>query len=208
MDTTTLIYGMVVIVMGIFLFYFGYLYIKKSQNEKLCRGAFACMFRGPDKAWIRLLSAKNGIIQKPKGKYLLKKEKNINIPWPEAGYVIPNNMRIPPIKWPINSSPYVQATVGLLVYDIGNPMPREYKTDSPLDPDTINNIHDSKAAADVFDTLDNNEKQAKKSGKLSDLIPWIAIIGIGITLILVFIVMTNQSNMANDINQIKGGMGY
>jgi hypothetical protein len=208
LDTTTLIYGLVIIGMGFPLFYFGYLFVKKSQNEKLCRGAFACMFRGPDKAWVRLLPAKNGIIQKPKGKYLLKKEKNINIPWPEAGYVIPTNMRIPPIKWPINASPYVQAIAGLLVYDIGNPMPREYKTDSPLDPDTINNIQDSKAAADVFDTLDNNEKQTKKSGKLSDLVPWIAIIGIGIVLILVFIMYTNINTMAGDLNNIKNGMGY
>lgn len=208
MDTGVLIQGLIVICMGFPLFYFGYLYVKKSHNEKLCRGAFVCMFRGPDKAWMRLLPAKNGLIQRPQGKYLLKKEKNINIPWPEAGYVVPKDMRIPPIKWPVNGSTFVQATAGLLVYDIGNPMPREYQTDSPLDPDTINNIQDSKAASDVFGTLDDNDKQSKKGGKISELAPWIAIIGIGITLILVFIMYTNVNTMSGDLNTIKGGMGY
>lgn len=209
MDTGVLIQGLIVICMGFPLFYFGYLFYKKSHNSKLCRGAYFCVFRGPDRAWSRVLPAKNGLIQKPHGKYLLKKEKNVNIPWPEAGYVVPKDMRIPPIMWPLNGSAFVQVPVGLLVYDIGNPMPREYVTDSDIDPDTINAIDDSKVARQLFTEIpDELDKGSKKGGKIGDLIPWIAIGLCALTLVLVFIMYTNVNTMAGDISTIKAGMGY
>lgn len=226
MDTGVLIQGMIAICMGIPLFYLGYLVWKKSQNAKMCRGAYACMFRGPDKAWVRLLPAKNGLIQKPSGKYLLKKERGVRFSWPEAGYVVPKDMPIPSVMWPLTGSDFVKVPVGILIYDIGNPMPQINEGDNfteeggikPLpksnlrnviDPDTINNIHDADVARQIFIDIPNEmDKGAKGKGKVSDLMPYIILIAIGITLILVFMLYTNQGSMANDLNQIKGGMGY
>jgi len=217
MDTGVLIQGLIVICMGFPLFYFGYLYVKKSQNEKLCRGAVAVIFRAPDKVWVRLLPFKNGLIQKPEGKYLHKKEKNLKIPWPEGGYVIPKGTKMPPIKWPINANGFVQATVGAIVIDVGNPIPREgdgngvlaRNHESPIDPSTILSIYNANTAEKIFLEYDKMlDGSAKKGGKISDLVPWIAIIGIGLILILVFMIYTNQGTMANDLNQMKGGLGY
>lgn len=212
-----IIQGLIVICLGLPLFYLGYMFYKKSHNEKLCRGAFAIMFRSPDRAWFRLLPCKNGIIQKPEGKYLLKKERNIRIPWPEAGYVVPKDTAIPPIKWPINASPFVQATVGMLVYDVGNPMPRPQAGleplgqdhESPIDPNTILSIYNANTAEKVFTEYDKMlDLGLKKGGKFGDLLPLIAIGLCAITLVLVFLMYTNMNSMAGDISTIKAGMGY
>jgi hypothetical protein len=210
MDTVTLIYGLIFFGMGALLFYFGYIYWKKSQNTKMCRGAYACLFRGPDKNWVRLLPARNGLIQKPAGKYLLKKERKFNIPWPEAGYVIPKDLPILPIMWPLTGSDQVKCPVGLLVYDIGDPMPIQKRGDKyVIDPDTIDNIHDADVARQLFVDIPNElNKDAKVKGKLTDLLPYVIVIGIAGILILQFIIMGNQSTTVNDLNQIKGGLGY
>jgi hypothetical protein len=212
-----LIQGLIVICMGLPLFYLGYIVYKKSSFAKLCRGSYAVIFRGPDKAWVRLLPAKNGLIQKPEGKYLLKKEKKINFSWPQGGYVVPKDTNIPYIMWPLTGSDSVKSPVGLLVYDIGNPMPRQGEGidalgrnhSSPIDPDTIDAINDARIAREIFvDIPDELRKDAKKGGKLGDLIPWIAIGLCALTLVLVFIMYTNVNTMAGDISTIKGGMGY
>jgi hypothetical protein len=198
----------IVLVLGVPLFLVGQLTWKRSQNARKCRGAYLCLFRGPDRSWVRLLPARNGLIQKPAGKYLLKKEKVLNIPWPEAGYVIPKDMRIPPIEYPFTGSSFTKVTVGLLVYDIGNPMPRGYVTDSEIDPSTIDAINDSKIAMDIFSTIPNElRKDEKKSGGTT-ILPWIAIALSGIALILIFIVLTHQGSIASNVDTIKKGLGY
>jgi hypothetical protein len=216
-DTGTLVIGLIVICMGVPLFYFGYTVYKKSHNEKLCRGAVAVVFRSPDKVWVRLLPIKNGLIQKPDGKYLLKREKNIKIPWPEGGYVIPKGSKMPPIKWPINANPAVQSSVGAIVIDVGNPIPREQvgngvlpnNHESPIDPSTIMAIYNANTAEKIFVEYDKMlDTGVKKGGKLSDLMPYAALIAIGIVLVLVFMIYTNMGTMSNDINQMKGGFGY
>jgi hypothetical protein len=119
--------------------------------------------------------------------------------------------------WPLTGSDSVKSPVGLLVYDIGNPMPRQGEGidalgrnhSSPIDPDTIDAINDARIAREIFvDIPDELRKDAKKGGKIGDLIPWIAIGLCALTLVLVFIMYTNVNTMAGDINTIKSGMGY
>jgi hypothetical protein len=204
-----LIYIVILLVLGIPLFIIGNLVWKKSQNAKKSRGAYVCIFRGPEKTWVRLLPARNGLIQKPSGKYLLKKEKNLDIPWPTAGYVIPKGMRIPLVEFPFTGSSFTKVFVGLLVYDIGDPEPRGYSEDFSTDPDTINNVHDSKFARELFIDIPNEmENGEKKKGGMGGLLPWVAIALSAIALILIFIIYTHQGSMASNVDVIKKGLGY
>lgn len=205
-----LVYIVILLVLGIPLFIMGNMVWKRSQNAKKARGAYVCIFRGPDRSWVRLLPARNGLIQKPEGRYLLKKERNINIPWPEAGYVVPSkDFKIPVIEYPFTGSSFVKVSVGLLVYDIGDPMPRGYSKSSTIDPDTINAIYDSKIAREVFIDIGNEMENAdKKKGGLGGFMPWITIAGIGIALILILIIFNKQGTMAGNIEVIKKGLGY
>lgn len=206
---TVLVDIIIVLVLGIPLFIVGNLVWKKSQNAKKARGSYVCVFRGPDRSWVRLLPARNGLIQKPEGKYLLKKEKNIDIPWPTAGYIVPKGMRIPVVEYPFTGSSFTKVSVGLLVYDFGNPIPRGYVTDSPIDPETIDSIYDAKIAKDIFTTVPEElDKAGKKASGVSGFLPWIAIGLSGIALILIFMVYSNMGSMASNVDMIKKGLGY
>lgn len=211
MGTFVVIIFMMII--GLPCLFVGFLFWKRSQNQKRAHGALLCVFKGIDKWWVRLLQVEDGQIKKPEGKYLKKSEIGKKIAWPESGYIAP--MSTLPILWPIGAMSILQVPVGLAIYKVGNPKPQPVDDSFPaVTADTISAIHENKVVQDVFRNIQREAslqlgggKKGKGEGLKANLMEYIVVGGVIGSAVLVFICLTKITSLEQELIQIKQLLG-
>jgi len=202
-----LVYGLIVLILVIALAVFSSIAFKRSRNSKLCKSGYYCIFRGPDEAWGEILECKGNILQAP-----IDKKRKKGAPahkWPTGGYQVPTDMKIPYMMYPLNASPQTQCPVGVLIFDIGNPIPLNYKNASDISPEVIEAIAESNLAVKVFkdwaEMLGEDEAQLKS--KRGNIFSYITIALIAACLILLIINFIGQSSINNHLKEIMDAFG-
>lgn len=127
----TLFVGFIILTLVIIAGIFGGIALKRSKNAKLCQKGYYCILIGPDRVWMKVLPAKNGVIVQPQGEDIKKfyKKGEPEIPWSQEGYIVPKEGPVPNVSYPIEASTYTQVSVGMLIYHVGCSMPLGYDKD-------------------------------------------------------------------------------
>jgi len=201
---TTLIF---IFVLGIPLCIFGAIALKRSKNAKLCKAGYYCIFRGPDEAWGEVLECKNNILQAPAGK---KRKKGLpEHKWPTGGYQVPTDMKIPYIMYPLEASSHTQYPIGVLIFDIGNPTPLNYKGASEMSPEVLESINENNLAIKIFKDWSEmlGEGEAQQKASHGNMVLYIALIGIIGCLIMCVISYIAQMSISNDLETFMEAFG-
>lgn len=191
---------------------------KRNKHAKLCQKGYYCILIGPDRVWMKVLPAENGLIVQPqeedRGKFYKKGE--IKIPWPEEGYIVPTEGPVPTVSYPIEASSYTQVPVGMLIYHVGCSMPLGYDEEgkftgygvmSGAAPEIIAALFKSKDTVNLFGKATNESPETPQVQQKSNI--WNIILMIGIIAVIgvgVLGLIATYSN-AEILNSIKNGFG-
>lgn len=198
--------------------FYGGAEFKRSKNSKLCQKGYYCILIGPDRVWMKVLPAENGLIVQPKGEDKKKfyKKGEPEIPWSQVGYIVPKEGPVPTVSYPIEASNRMQVSVGMLIYHVGCAMPMGYDEKgkfigygvlSGVAPEIIAGIYNSKDTVTLFGKATEGESttpQQQPKGNMWNIILLIGLIGaIAVGVITLISVYGN----AGILNDIKNGFG-
>jgi hypothetical protein len=211
----TIVVVIIILVLVVIAGMFGGAALKRSRNAKLCNSGYYCILIGPDRAWMKVLPAKNGLIVKPEGdnKKKFYKKNEAEIPWATNGYIVPKEGPVPTVPWPVEAHSSTQTTVGMLIYHVGCAMPLGYDekgkfigygTMSGAAPEIIAATYKSQDTMDLFNDSTNESSSTPVGNQKSNV--WNIILLIGIIIAIIGIVVTYIS-VTGGIGDIKNGFG-
>jgi hypothetical protein len=191
--------GIIILVLVIFAGIFGGAALKRSKNAKLCQSGYYCILIGPDRAWMKVLPAQNGLIVKPEGdsKKKFYKKNEPEIPWATNGYIVPKEGPVPTVPWPVEAHSSTQTTVGMLIYHVGCAMPLGYDEKGKFvgygkmtgaAPEIIAATYKSQDTMDLFNESANDNSNTPISSPKSNIWNIITLIGIAAILILCVVI--------------------
>ena len=211
----TLAIGALVLILVLVVGGFGGIYFKKSKNAKLCQGGYYCVLIGPDRVWMKVLPAKNGLIVKPEGDNVKKfyKKNEPEIPWATNGYIVPKEGPVPTIPYPVEASSSTQVSVGMLIYHVGCAMPLGYDEEGKFcgygkligaAPEVIGATYKSQDTMDLFnDSANDNPNTPVVTSKFNivNILTLVGVAAIIILCILIYVAVTGG------IGDLKNGFG-
>jgi len=211
----TLVVGIIILVLVIIVGGLGGAAFKRSKNAKLCQAGYYCILIGPDRVWMKVLPAENGLIVKPEGenkkKFYNKKEPEI--PWSQDGYIVPKVGPVPTVNYPIEASNRTQVSVGMLIYQVGCSMPLGYDKEGNFcgygkligaAPEVIGALYKSRDTMDLFSDAANEPTGTPVGNPKGNM--WNIILLIGIAAIIILGVMTYLA-VTGGIGDLKTGFG-
>jgi len=215
----TLVVGIIILVLVLVAGGFGGTTLKRSKNAKLCQTGYYCILIGPDRVWMKVLPAKNGLIVKPEGenkkKFYNKKEPEI--PWSQDGYIVPRVGPVPTVNYPIEANSYTQVSVGMLIYHVGCAMPLGYDEEGKFcgygtllgaAPEIIGATYKSQDTMDLFSDSTNESTGTNQNNSKSNVWNIILLIGILAAILVGILIYVKVSGTAGGVNTIKNGFGF
>jgi hypothetical protein len=211
----TIVVVIIILVLVIFAGIFGGAALKRGKNSKLCQSGYYCILIGPDRAWMKVLPAENGLIIKPEGdnKKKFYKKNEPEIPWATNGYIVPKEGPVPTVPWPVEAHSSTQTTVGMLIYHVGCAMPLGYNekgkfigygTMSGAAPEIIAATYKSRDTMDLFNDSTNESTNTPVGNSKSNI--WNIIIIIGIVAAIIIGIVTLLA-VNGGIGDLKNGFG-
>lgn len=211
----SLFIGIVIFVLVVVAGLFGGAALKRSKNAKLCESGYYCILIGPDRVWMKVLPAENGIIVKPEGENKKKfyKKNEPEIPWSQRGYIVPKVGPVPTVNYPIEAHSSTQVSVGMLIYHVGCAMPLGYDEEGKFcgygkligaAPEVIGATYKSRDTMDLFDDSAHETQNAPVSAPKNNI--WNIILLIGIIAAVIIGVVTYIS-VTGGLSDIKNGFG-
>ena len=207
----TLVYGIIILILLLAVGGFGGASFKRSKNTKLCQGGYYCILIGPDRVWMKVLPADNGLIVQPTGDALKKfyKKNEPQIPWATDGYIVPKEGPVPTVPWPVEASNYTQTTVGMLIYHVGCSMPMGYDKDgkfigygtiSGAAPEIIAALYKSRDTVQLFRQAATENQDTPQTKQHTNIWNIITLIGVAAVLILCIIIYMAVTSGFTHIN--------
>jgi hypothetical protein len=195
----SLFIGFIILILAIVGGVFGGATFKRNKNAKLCQAGYYCVLIGPDRVWMKVLPAENGLIVKPEGenkkKFYNKKEPEI--PWSQDGYIVPRVGPVPTVSYPIEASSMTQVSVGMLIYHVGCAMPLGYDKEGKFcgygtligaAPEVIGATYKSRDTMDLFNDSTNEPTNVPTGNPKFSIWNILTLIGIAAILILLVVV--------------------
>ena len=215
----TIFIGLIILVLVIFSGIFSGASFKRSKNSKLCQKGYYCVLIGPDRVWMKVLPAENGIIIKPEGENKKKfyKKNEPEIPWSTNGYIVPKEGPVPTVPWPVEAHSSTQTTVGMLIYHVGCAMPLGYDENgkfvgygvmSGAAPEIIAATYKSRDTMDLFSDSTNEQSNISVGNSKSNVWNIILLVGVIAAVIIGIAIYVKVSGSAGSINTIKNGFGF
>jgi len=214
----TIFVGFIILALAAGFGIFGGIALKRSKHAKLCQKGYYCILIGPDRVWMKVLPAKDGLIVKPQGEDIKKfyKKGEPEIPWSQEGYIVPKIGPVPTVSYPIEASNYTQVPVGLLIYHVGCSMPLGYDDKGKFvgygtligaAPEVIAALFKSNDTVKLFGKAASEESNAPQAPSKSNMWNIILLIGIIVAVVVGAIgLMINLSN-SGILEAIKNGFG-
>lgn len=214
----TLFVGFVILALVIVAGVFGGMAFKRAKNAKLCQSGYYCILIGPDRVWMKVLPAENGLIVKPEGdnKKKFYKKDEPTIPWSQDGYIVPRVGPVPTVSYPIEASHHTQVPVGMLIYHVGCAMPLGYDEEGKFcgygkligaAPEVIGATYKSRDTMDLFSDSAYESPNATTVAPKTNIWNIIILIGIIIAIVVGVLGLMTMYGNADILNDIKNGFG-